>query len=178
MEFERQGKTGVVRIPIAHPTTRERVLNCTIHPNTQNLRREGSGLFAIPPVRAEFPSPDGRFSLRLAGEKELMVLVTEGTRFRDQLWVLLFHFRIGNRPINPRTETDARALWSADSRHVLLLTRDTGAPGLARLLGGEECYLLFDTGNWNGVIGPTMEEVHRIGFPGLDEAWETSALSE
>jgi hypothetical protein len=178
MKSERLAMTGEVRLPIARPPTRERVLNFTIHPNTQNLRREGRAFFAMPPVRARYPSPNGRFSLQLTGGKELMVLLTEGERFRDQIWVLLFHFRIGNRPINPSEGTEARAVWSADSRHVLLLTRGTGAHGLATLPGGKECYLLFDTVEWNGVLGPSLAEVKKIGFDLPSAGQEPMAVSD
>lgn len=128
-------------------------------------------LSAAVPAGPRFPAPDGRFSLQLAAEREWMVLLTEGDRFRDQWWVLLFHFRVSNRPIDPNAGTPARAVWSADSRRVLLLTRDTGGAGLSILPGGEELYLLFDTKRWEGVIGPAPAEVKAAGLdlsPGGD----------
>jgi len=160
-------QTGEIRFPIFRAPTKDRILNFTIHPNTQNLRAGEKGLFAMPPVRSSSPSPDGSFTAKLAGERDLMVLLAEGDRYRDELWVLLFQFRLSNRAVTAPSGADHRLLWSRDSRHLLIVTRDAPVRGLDLLPDGTSIYLLFDTLEWGGVLGPRREELAGIDFPGL-----------
>jgi len=106
-----------------------------------------------------------------------MVLLAEGERYRDQLWPLVIHLRVHNQPVNPPFDGAHRFVWSADSRHLLLLTTGARAPGLAVLPNGEQAYLLFDTVLWEGVIVPGMQDVTRIRFPGLSIAGQPANIS-
>jgi hypothetical protein len=94
-----------------------------------------------------------------------MVLLSEGEAFRDQLWVLLHHFRMEDPTVDAKSTEGPRFAWSRDSRHVFLLMHDSGTKGLVRLENGEEVYLLFDTRQWEGVVGPTEKEIDDAGFP-------------
>jgi len=164
---DRTSQTGEIRLPIFRAPTTERILNLTIHPNTQNLRAGEKGLFAMPPVRSSSSSPDGRFTAKLAGERDMMVLLAEGNRYRDELWVLLFSLRVNNRVVTPPASSDPRLLWSRDSRYVLILTREAPARGFDQLPDRTFIYLLFDTHEWGGVLGPRREELKGIDFPSL-----------
>lgn len=121
----------------------------------------------MPPVSSSLPSPDGRFTAQLAGERDLMVLLAEGERYRDELWVLLFPIRVSNRVVTPPSGSDHRLLWSRDSRHLLIVTRDAPIPGFDQLPDGSSIHLLFDTLEWGGVLGPRREALLGIDFPGL-----------
>lgn len=163
---ERSGRTGEMRRSLARPAQRDRIHNFTIHPNTQNLRKtEQRSLFMMPPVRTNLVSPDGRFEARLAGANELMVLLSEGESFRDQLWVLFHYFRLKDPAANTEPGEGPRFVWSRDSRYLFLLTRESGMEGLVRLENGEEVYMLFDTGRWEGAVGPREKEIEAAGFP-------------
>jgi hypothetical protein len=163
---ERTGRTGEMRRSLGRPQMRDRIHNFTIHPNTQNLRKtEQRTLFMMPTVRTNLVSPDGRFEARLAGTTDPMVLLSEGEAFRDQLWVLLHHFRISDPAADAKPSEEPRFAWSRDSRYLFLLTRESGTKNLVRLESGEEVYLSFDTRQWEGVVGPTEKEIEAAGFP-------------
>lgn len=160
-------RTGEIRFPMFRAPSKDRILNFTIHPNTQNLRDVGKGLFAIPPVRAFSSSPDGRFTAKLAGERDLMVLLAEGARYRDEVWVLLFPRQMNSRSLGLQAGLEHRLLWSRDSRHLLVVTRDAPVAGLDRLPDGAWIYLLFDTREWRGEFGPRREGLEGLDLPGL-----------
>lgn len=163
---ERTGRTGEMRRSLGRPLMRDRIHNFTIHSNTQNLRKtEQRTLFMMPTVRTNLVSPDGRFEVQLAGTTDPMVLLSEGEAFRDQLWVLLHHFRINDPAADSKPAEGPLFVWSRDSRHLFLLTRESGTKGLVRLENGEEVYLLFDTRRWEGVVGPSEKEIESAGFP-------------
>ena len=159
---ERVGRTGEMRRSF-YP---DRIHNFTIHPNTQNLRKtEQRPLFMMPTVRTNLVSPDGRYEARLAGTTDPMVLLSEGEAFRDQLWVLLHPFRIKEPAADARPGEQPRFVWSRDSRHLFLLTRQSDIKNLVRLETGEEVYMLFDTQKWEGAVGPNEKELEAASFP-------------
>jgi len=49
----------------------------------------------------------------------------------------------------------------------VIVTREAPVRGLDQLPDGTWIYLLFDTLEWGGLLGPRREELAEIDFPGL-----------
>jgi hypothetical protein len=166
---ERIGTTGEMRRSLGNTARGERIQNFTIHSSTQRLRQTNSRpVSAFPPTQLNVLSPDRKFQARLmAGEPLVLdpvVVISEGEAFRDQMWVLLYPFRTVP-PLAARTSGQTqRFVWSKDSRHLLLLTRESGLRGLSRAPSGEENYLTFDTASWAGVTAPDAKDLEGIDF--------------
>ncbi|HPR63960.1 MAG TPA: hypothetical protein PK014_07030 [Thermoanaerobaculia bacterium] len=154
----RIGETGFLNFRLSNLERQDRILNFTLHPNTQKLRMNTDGYFSMPDDQVSQPSPDGRFTAHVSKKISRMVLLSEGTRFLDQIWVLLYPLRY---------DGECQLAWSKDSRYLLLVTNDSGMKGLTIMPDGEELYLLFDTREWNGVLGPEKRAVDPVLFPDL-----------
>ena len=48
---------------------------------------------------------------------------------------------------------------------MFLLTRESDVKNLVRLESGEEVYMLFDTRQWEGAVGPSEKEIAGADFP-------------
>jgi len=78
---------------------------------------------------------------------------------------LLHHFRIKEPAADAKPGEEPRFVWSRDSRHLFLLTRESDVKNLVRLESGEEVYMLFDTRQWEGAVGPSEKEIAGVDFP-------------
>ena len=163
---EAASKTGELRRSGVRPDARgERVLNFTVHPNTQNLKKsETRPLFTMPATQMSLAAPDGSFEARWLGDAPTVFVLAEGGRFRDQLWVLRYELQLTWTDPVTRAPREHRFAWSQDSRHLLVLTRDSGQKGFSRLPSGEEVVLIFDVRQWDGVIAPSATEFNGIAL--------------
>lgn len=162
---EHAGKTGEMRTVTNRPGTRERIQNFTIHANTQNLGKwEPRPNFALPPTQLALPSPDRQLEARWLGDSPSIIVLAEGGAFRDQLWVLRYDLQLTWFDRATQQPLGHRFVWSKDARHLLLLSRASGQPGLSRWPSGEEVVFLFDTREWDGVLAPGEAELKDLDF--------------
>lgn len=158
---EHAGKTGIFRTPQNRPGTGERISNFTTHANTQNLGKwaDARPNFALPPTQLAVPSPNRQWEARWLGDSPSVIVLAEGSVFRDQLWVLRYEVHLTWFDRTSRQPLGHRFAWSKDSRHLLLLTRNSGRSDLTRLPSGEEVVFLFDTREWDGLSAPGQADL-------------------